>query len=510
MRVVVVEDEIRIREGIEGLLEMMGEDYEFAGSAENGKTGLELIQKEQPDIVITDIRMPDMSGLEMLQEIRAQGNSVKTIVLSAYSEFEYARQAMRLGVTEYLLKPVSVDEFSKAMDAMKTKIEKERSIQPEALGTLEQIMSAVLYGQLELDKSLEEYLAGQYGIQPDQTIAEVCIYLGSQYKDKVNRMQREWENLLKTKDDLRFCMVQADYEQTLMIAIYQFGNIHELERKIQFWLLQEADSLEVGSVGWVEAKGLKSLKIAFDTLYQYMDWNLTLGREVLIAYPKILQVQTSVCVYPIELENRLKAELCLGNMEQVKKTAQKFFQFFSSGKLYTPKDIKECYVRFIWAVINITKEIDLLDYVNLNQQEILDKIMGAMLFQELEGTVERLLEQICLEEEQEDGTAHLTVRRMKSMIHEFYQSGITLDEIALKLNVTPEYLSMQFHKEVGETYSSYMKNYRVSKAKELLVGTQMKQYEIARQVGYADSKYFGKVFRECTGYSPAEYRKTYK
>ena len=107
----------------------------------------------------------------------------------------------------------------------------------------------------------------------------------------------------------------------------------------------------------------------------------------------------------------------------------------------------------------------------------------------------------------EDGIAHLTVRRM---IHEFYQSGITLDEIALKLNVTPEYLSMQFHKEVGETYSSYLKNYRVNKAKELLVGTQMKQYEIALQVGYTDSKYFGKVFRESTGYSPAEYRKTHK
>ena len=489
---------------------MMGEDYEFAGSAENGKTGLELIQKEQPDIVITDIRMPDMSGLEMLQEIRAQGNSVKTVVLSAYSEFEYARQAMRLGVTEYLLKPVSVDEFSRAMDAMKTKIQKERSVQPKALGTLEQIMSAILYGQLELDKSLEEYLTGQYDIQPDHTIVEVCIYLGNQYKDKVKRVQKEWENLLKAKGDLHFGMVQADYEQTLMIAIYQFQNIQELERRIQCWLLQKADRLEIGSVGWVEAKGIKSLKTAFDTLYQYMDWNLTLGRDVLIAYPKILQVQTSVCVYPIELENRLKTELCLGNMEQVKKIAQKFYKYFSGGKLYTPKDIKECYIRFIWAVINITKEINLLDYVNLNQQEILDKVMGAMLFQELEGAVEGLFGQICLEEEQEDGTAHLTVRRMKSMIHEFYQSGITLDEIALKLNVTPEYLSMQFHKEVGETYSSYMKNYRVGKAKELLVGTQMKQYEIARQVGYTDSKYFGRVFRECTGYSPAEFRKTYK
>jgi len=510
MRVVIVEDEIRIREGIEGLLEMMGGDYEFAGSAENGRTGLELIQKEQPDIVITDIRMPDMSGLEMLEEMKNQGISAKTIVLSAYSEFEYARQAMRHGVTEYLLKPVSVDEFSKAMEAMRIRIEKERSVQPEALGTLEQIMSAILYGQLKLDKTLEEYLDSQYEIQAGHTMVEVCIYLGDFYKDKIKRAQREWENLLKAKGDLRFTMVHADYEQTLLIAIYQFGNIQELKRRIQCWLLQEAAGLEIGSVGWVEAQGIACLKESFDTLYQYMDWNLTLGRDVLIVYPKILQVQTSVCIYPIELENRLRAELCLGNMAQVKKIAGKFFNYFSSGKLYTPKDIKECYVRFIWAVINITKEINLLDYVNLNQQEILDKVMGAMLFQELEETVEGLLRQICLEHEQEDGTAHLTVRRMKSMIHEFYQSGITLDEIALKLNVTPEYLSMQFHKEVGETFSSYMKNYRVNKAKELLVGTQMKQYEVARQVGYTDSKYFGKVFRECTGYSPAEYRKTHK
>lgn len=200
----------------------------------------------------------------------------------------------------------------------------------------------------------------------------------------------------------------------------------------------------------------------------------------------------------------------MGEVGQAKKTAGEFFRYFSSGKLYTPKDIKECYIRFLWAVINITKEINMLDYVNLNQQEILDKIMGAKTAQELEKTMEHLLEQISPVEEQEDNTDHLTVRRMKSMIHEFYQSGITLDEIAQRLNVTPEYLSMQFHKEVGETYSSYLRNYRISKAKELLVGTQMKQYEIARQVGYSDSKYFGKVFRECTGYSPAAYRKTQK
>ena len=176
MKVVVVEDEIRIREGIEGLLEMMGPEYEFAGSASNGKAGLELIQKEQPDIVITDIRMPDMSGLEMLEKMQKLGLATKSIVLSAYSEFEYARQAMRLGVTEYLLKPVSVDEFSKALNAIKTQIEKEKNIQPQALGTLEQIMGTILYGQtkLDIDIDMEEYLLGKYGIQTKQEIAEVC------------------------------------------------------------------------------------------------------------------------------------------------------------------------------------------------------------------------------------------------------------------------------------------------------------------------------------------------
>lgn len=509
MKVIVVEDEIRIREGIQGLLEMMGEEYEFAGSAEDGKAGLELLEKEQPDIVITDIRMPDMSGLEMLQEMQNLGISAKAIVVSAYSEFEYARQAMRLGVTEYLLKPVSVDEFSRTMETTKNQIEKARSIKLRGFGTLEQIMGAALYGQIKPDDGMEEYLYDKHGIHPRQEIAQVCVYLGDAYEDKAKRVEREWINFLSVKDDVRFCVLEADYERSLVVAIYQFESIQELERRIQYCVLRNADDMAPGSVGFILAEGIFCMKEAFDTLYRYMDWTLTLGRDVMIAYPKIMQVQTAVCVYPIELENRLKKELCLGNMEQVVKVVHNFFDYFVGEKLYTPKDIKECYVRFIWAVINITKEINLLDYGNLNQQEILDRIMGAKLFSELKEIVRELFGQVGSKEEQ-DGMAHLTVKRMKSMIHEFYQSGITLDEIALNLNVTPEYLSMQFHKEVGETYSSYLKKYRVNKAKELLVGTQMKQYEIARQVGYTDSRYFGKVFRNLTGYSPAEYRKTHK
>ncbi len=511
MRVIVVEDEDRIREGITGLLGLLEGNFEAAGEAEDGTAGLELIKREKPDIVITDIRMPDMSGLEMLEKVREYGIQSKVIVLSAYSEFEYARQAIRLGVTEYLLKPVSVDEFSRAMNTIKIQIEKERRLQPETLGTLEQILGAVLYGQREPDEEVKMYLMNRYGLDAGQELVEICIYLGNDYGADSGRAEKVWASLLSQRDDMEYCMIRADYEQALLIVVYHFRDLQKLERRVQILLLQEyAGTKFPGSVGWIVSEGISSLKQKFELLYSYMDWNLTLGQDVLIAYPKILQIQTSVCIYPIELENCFKAEICLGEPERVKKVIESFHRYFSEGKLYTPRDMKECYVRFIWAVINITKEIDMLDYGNLNQQSILDQVMGAKLFTELKAALEGLMQKVKMNKKNEDAIAHLTVRRVKSMIHEFYQSGITLDEIAAKLNVTPEYLSMQFHREVGETYSSYLKNYRISKAKELLIGTQKKQYEVAREVGYADSKYFSRVFRECTGYSPAEYRKSHK
>ncbi len=508
MRVVVVEDEIRIREGIEGLLGMLG--YDFAGSAENGEDGLALIQREQPDLVITDIRMEGMDGLAMLERMREQGIQAKAIVLSAYSDFGYAQQAIRLGVTEYLLKPVSVDGFSKSMKALAAQVAREKQAQPNTLGSIEQVLSGLFYGQLKLDGEVETYLVHRFGIQPKQELAQLCIYLGDAYQQRLH-VWKEWSRFLSMQEGVRCYPIKADYAQSLVILIYWEDRLQDLEQRIQRQILQGGIGNGCqASIGWVEAPGLASIKARFEALYQYMDWGLALGQDVLISYPKILRIQAATCVYPIELEERLKEGLCLGDAVCVQNVLQSFHGYFLGGKPYEPKEIKECYVRFLWAVIHIAGEIDLLDYGQVSQQGLLDRVMGAKLFWELEEAVEGLLEKLKLQKSRGEETSHLTIRRAKSMIHEFYQSGITLEEIALKLHVTPEYLSMQFHKEMGETYSSYLKNYRVAKAKELLLGTQMKQYEIALEVGYADSKYFGKVFRECTGYSPAQYRKLHK
>ena len=144
----------------------------------------------------------------------------------------------------------------------------------------------------------------------------------------------------------------------------------------------------------------------------------------------------------------------------------------------------------------------------INQQELLSRIMNAKLREELTGASSLVLEK--LTGTQDTDTTHLTVKRMKGMIHEFYQTGIMLDDISRKLDMPPEYLGTLFHRETGTTFSNYVKNYRISKAKELLVGTNLKLYEVAEKVGYSDPKYFSRVFKEITGQLPVEYRRNVK
>lgn len=197
----------------------------------------------------------------------------------------------------------------------------------------------------------------------------------------------------------------------------------------------------------------------------------------------------------------------MGENEKVREILQRFHNYFLNGHVYSPKEIKESYVRFQWSVLNIAKEVGCIDYKGIDQKKLLDSIMNAKTERELEKTFERVL--CCMNvSDKETGAVSLAVKKAQSMIHEFYADGITLNEIADRLNLTQEYLGTQFHKELGENFSTYIRNYRLAKAKEMLIGTQLRQYEISEKVGYADAKYFARVFKECVGMSPAEYRKS--
>lgn len=513
MKIVIVEDEIRIREGICKLIKNMYHNYEIVGEAENGVEGLEIIMRTKPDLVITDIKMPFMDGLEMLTHMYEQKMKTKAIVLSAYSEFSYAQQAMKLGVTEYLLKPIVVSDFTQSIKTMENQCIEEKNMNPQVLGNLENVLFGIIYGGLDPNEELHEFIQNKYGFMSNATFSEIHFYLGEEYEKRHKQIRREIENTLMEKKDIKYSVIEIPKEKTTIVILYACQDLHAVERWLQNRILDRRRK-DFGnaniSIGWINVEGINCLKSSNQIITKFMDWNIVLGDFVIISYPKILQVQTVPCVYPIEIENQMKVAMCTHDMKKVNICIQKMQEYFGNGQVYAPKEIKESYVRFLWSLMNIAKEIGALDHNNFEQQKILEMIMGAINKEELKIVCDKLVSNIILSEEKESNSATLSVKRAESMIHEFYNTGITLDEIAAKLNITPEYLGTQFHKEIGKNFSTYMKEIRIQKAKELLIGSQKKLYEIAEKVGYADPKYFSRVFKECTGQLPAEYRKTNK
>lgn len=505
MRIVIVEDEIRIREGIANLLHKLGEEYTVLGEASDGDEGLELCIKENPDLVITDIRMPRMDGITMLDNMYKQGLKTKAIVLSAYSEFEYARGAMKLGVTEYLLKPVSLMDFSNALNNIQVQIEEEKLKTPQKIGTIEQTITDLYYGSITLDKEIEDYLINQYGIDARRPICVIGAYLGNLYED-ADRYKIILKNMIKENQSLNAVMIESPFRKAIIIVVYEYRTVPDVERWLQYRMLQE-DTLGI-VFGFVVADDITRIKSSYDCLSQYMDWNISFEKEILISYPKITQVQTSICTYPMDTEASLRTALCSADMSKIDNVLKRFHSSFLDGKIYEPREIKDCYVRFLWFAMEIAKDLGNMDAHKIERQDLLKRIMNANSKAELIQLSDEIISIIGNNTGESKEVNDLTVKRAKSIINEFYNTGITLDEIASRLNITPEYLGTKFKAETGVTFSTYMKDYRITKAKELLLGTSYKLYEIAERVGYNDPKYFSRVFKEVTGQLPAEYRKT--
>lgn len=507
MKAVVVEDEILIREGLCKLMMKMFPEITIEGTAGNGQEGLACIEACRPDLVIADIRMPVMDGLEMLAKMQEMGLFPKVIILTAYSEFSYAQQAVKLGVCDYIIKPVVVQEFVETIRKIQNLYEQEQKRIPDAVGSLKNIVSNILHGVSAPDKEMEDFLEKRYGISRETKLLELLVYMGGSFEKCRERKRKELEQLLEQKE-LGFVLVEMEYDRVILAVIYGYPSKQAIERwyQNQILLRRREKQEQKFSFGMIEVTGAASIREGYQKLLPYMDWNIVLGDDILISYPRISDIQTEICIYPVELENQMKIAVCAGEKEKIREITERFHSYFQNGKVYSPKEVKESYVRFQWSLLNIAKEVDCIDYRKIDQKSLLDRIMSARTDQELKAACEELLCRLRISSEETEALS-LAVKKAQSMIHEFYAEGITLSEIADRLNLTQEYLGAQFHKELGENFSTYIRNYRLAKAKELLIGTQLKQYEIAEKTGYTDAKYFARVFKESVGMSPAEYRK---
>lgn len=490
MKIVVIEDERKTRAGIIRLIGKLSRDYEVVGEAEDGRAGLALILQLQPDVVILDVQMPVMNGLEMLEELKRSGNGSKLVILSGHSEFEYARQAIRLGACEYLMKPITADDLE------------------QTLGQLHQmIVLETLFGAERSDNRD----SSRVRLAPDRPLWAAAIHPcnADEYRlqqawpllrEKISRTAPEAVLLLERAADGSFVLLgQTDAWDGIGRPAFANQLIGEAEA-----ILRDCGLNDIVWT-WRTVERLSVLPERLGDLFELQCWAIVIGNRIQLEDIAAAERACMPLQYPYSLEIKAKKAISGSNKGSITETARQFLdECFRES--YHPQDILEACYRFASSVLHVRGQLEQSGSEYQGGKELLLAISEARTRHGLEQALLAVAAKAASEGPAAE-TYGLLVNKALHMARERYAQGITLEESATALNITPEYLSTLINKETGKTFTAHLKEMRISRAKELLLSGKLKAFEIGVRVGYTDSKYFCRVFKEHTGMTPVEYQK---
>ncbi|AEM77977.1 response regulator transcription factor [Thermoanaerobacter wiegelii] len=361
MKILIVDDEPIVREGLKNNINWDEMNLEVVGSASDGRNALEIFTKSSIDIVLTDIRMPFMDGLELTRKVKEIDPLIIVILLSAYDDFKYAQQAIKLGAFDYILKPIDVD-------------------------VLKQTVKRAIFKRKELLNKEKEILPSL------------------------------------NEEDLKF--FKAEYSK-----------------------------------------------------------------------------------YPLKLEEELSKAIKRGDKDSALNIFNNIWNEFQD-KGYTEDFIKRWGLELVAIItrslIEIGENADILFKETDPWRQISDLSTKEKLREWMENIIEVVCEYVSITKNSKN--RKLVEMAIKLIQENYSDLNISLNSIAEKLYITPNYLSALFKGEMGVTFSDYLTAYRIEKAKELLKDVKIKIYEVAEAVGYTDQHYFSKVFKNITGFTPKEYR----
>jgi two-component system, response regulator YesN len=507
MRIVVVEDEAKTRRGVINLIKKINPDYQVVGEAANGADGLKIITTLKPDLVIVDVRMPQLNGLEMLDKLKEEKIRHKTVILSGYSDFEFAQKAIKVGVNEYLLKPITVEDIQKTLLVIEKELETEKQTEHSRdFFTVEHILQNILLEETHNVADLQDYLVREHGIQGNQSFALVMTISNGEIPKKDLKLRLK--NYLDQNQDLKYFIMDITiYHETIILLPLQ-SDLSTMEVFFEEVVLKglHNNGFPNVSIGLVFVPTLSEIQAKLQQLHQQLKWSLVLDKNLLLSELKIAQLKIKPIVYPKEIENSAISATYAKDLIKLRQAVVDFLNWWKQA-VYQPEQIIEAFVRFASSIINVIKEMDSELFKQIKQHQILQRLMDSFTGWQLEATLLEFLNRLDQLEASNGPNYSPVIQRALHQIMEYYHTGITLEETAVKLRITPEYLSSLFNKEVGRNFSTYLKEFRINKARELLINSNLKVYEIAEKVGYSDPKYFCRVFKEVTGLSAGDYQK---
>lgn len=529
--VVIIDDEALVRIGLKSMINWEENDCQIVAEASNGQQGLEIIKKYRPEIVITDIKMPVMDGIEMMRQLDLR-KGPKYIVLSSYDEFNLVRQAMKLGAVEYLIKlELEQDILINAINQAK-KIILQENEEYERKGSLER--------QVRVNKPVlrEEFFRKLVGhlfidrkeLEEDMDFLEVslnenalmCVFIRVYEIDNMTEFGKEDIQLFDfsvvniideiLNDTFKGYVFKWSHGEYASVFSYNINWSRELlndklsqsmERLIQ--MLKQYFNISV-SIGISDIHiGFKELGTAFLQSNQAVESGFFKGFGSYTFYNECCSndpVKETIEIS--DYKSRLKNAIELSDTCEIRRIFEEVSQLLSKEKVTKQKAYDVC-CHFAYLVINVIDE-KLFKSVMGYEISIFAEILRQNSLPEIRDWLDKFGECLCtiMENNSNNNTSRFIIKA-KKYINDHIKEDIKLNELAAALALSPGYLSTLFKQVTGKNFIDYTTEVKIEYAKKILKESNLKIYQISDFMGYENAYYFSRVFRKITGMTPREF-----
>lgn len=479
LKVLLVDDEFLVRLAFSNTIHWEEHDLELIGTASDGEQAYEMILDKKPDIVITDLTMPRMGGLELIKKVQSARIPCEFVVLSCHNEFEYAKEAIKLGVFDYILKlSMNMEELLDILDRLRNKILSER---PKTYPIPELLV------QEEMSKSMFRAVIVDYG---DPTEESEKIH--NQILGFLEQMTMQ----LKNKSVFLYRQVPVLLLWDEKVDIKQLSKTiqEEIRKYLGIWV-----QIGIGKV----VQGNHEIKESFDDAKKAYDFRFYQGETSICDSSDVHYLESGVnfnYVFP-EIEDTIRlgiqGKLKTAIVHAVEACQNRAEIELGQLRMYLHELLTRIKLKANEEKLEIVQSKGYSElYQKVNRLEYLEDILSDLMY-----FIDSILEKLNMIQE------HEIVRKTKQYVHAHLSSDLKVLEVSRQLGVNPDYLSHLFRTETGIRYIDYVNHARIEKACEHIQVSNDKIYEIAEQTGFENTNYFIRVFKKYTGYTPLDYRK---
>lgn len=523
-KVLIVDDEAIRRKGLRNIINWESFECEICGEASDGIECMGMIEKLKPDVIITDINMPEIDGLKIIIRAKELVSQCKIIILTGYRNFEFIQEAIKLGASDYVLKPSKTEEIIKIikkaikdLKEIEKKEEKINNLKKHFEGKLPALKEKLLYDIIfdinfkrkDIQKELKIY-----GMNIENfNVLTVEAEYGGECKSRYDKQLYQF-GIINTfinvfSDDFIINHSPIDYNKIIFIIeplIVEMETMSQINKKAKELQCLIKNSFDFTITVAISNMGNSALELS----ERAREANNALQYKFYMGTNSIILFKDVKNFYSIEdyseydsLGKLLIKYIHTGNIENTRNTLNEIFEYVKENDIEM-NVIKADYINTLAFINNLKLLSNNEDNYKKNLYSLLDENKNI---KELNSLIEEIVISTVIKVNKfNKKTINSNIQKAVKYINEHYMEQITLKDISESINVGSYYLSRMFTIELGKNFVSYINEVRIEKAKEYLQSSYYKTYEIAEMVGVRDAHYFSKLFKKLVGMTPSEYK----